>query len=239
MSESWFVRNEGALLREWDRIWSRVGGLLLERFGETSAATLRVEARCVFDTLIPRLPDVGPSRMLRRFVSATGWYLALWRVLQRRGWSVERAGRLLWEISVCYLDSVPGFLKRLFRRVTLSRRGIAGVRRAAARSRATARPGGYVFDLVEGDGFLYGIDYRECAALKFLRAEGAAELAPYICPVDVAYSTALGWGLKRTMTLADGAERCDFRFRPGSRTEVAVPEAVGDLVAARLQQERL
>lgn len=43
-------------------------------------------------------------------------------------------------------------------------------------------------------------------------------------PADILYSRALGWGLTRTTMLAEGAERCDFRFRQGAETQVAVPE---------------
>ena len=33
-------------------------------------------------------------------------------------------------------------------------------------------------------------------------------------------SEELGWGLRRTMTIAGGGQRCDFRFRKGQPTEV-------------------
>jgi hypothetical protein len=79
---------------------------------------------------------------------------------------------------------------------------------------------------VEGDGetFDYGVDYIECETVKFLTERGTLELAPYICPTDILYSQALDWGLKCTITLAKGAECCDFRFKKGSATQVAMPE---------------
>ena len=51
-------------------------------------------------------------------------------------------------------------------------------------------------------------------------AEGAPELAPYLCLIDILYSEKFGWGLMRTTTLADGDERCDFRFKKGGETRV-------------------
>jgi hypothetical protein len=90
----------------------------------------------------------------------------------------------------------------------------------------------YVFNFIEGDGkaFDYGVDYLECASCKFLTKQGAPELAPYLCPVDILYSDALGWGLMRTTTLAEGADRCDFRFKRGGSTKIAVPVAMQQVI---------
>jgi hypothetical protein len=80
-----------------------------------------------------------------------------------------------------------------------------------------------VFRFIEGDheNFNFGIDYSECASLKFLIAQNALELAPYICANDILQSEKLSWGLTRTMSLAEGGEKCDFRFKKGGRTNVA------------------
>ena len=43
----------------------------------------------------------------------------------------------------------------------------------------------------------------------------------YVCLSDMALSDAMGWGLKRTETLADGCDKCDFRFRKGAATEIS------------------
>ena len=89
-----------------------------------------------------------------------------------------------------------------------------------------------MIDFIEGDGvtFDYGVDYIECASCKFLTQQGAPEIAPYLCPVGILFSEALGWGLTRTTTLAEGAEVCDFRFKKGGPTNVVVPVALEDVV---------
>ena len=75
----------------------------------------------------------------------------------------------------------------------------------------------------DGPDFDWGIDYTECATCKFLSAQGAPELAPYVCAVDKVASEMLGWGLTRTMTIADGFDKCDFRFKKGGKTRLATP----------------
>jgi hypothetical protein len=74
----------------------------------------------------------------------------------------------------------------------------------------------------------------ECAVVKFLAAQGSPELAPYICPVDILYSEALGWGLRRTTTLAEGSVRCDFRFKKGGETRVNVPKSLAKYIEGRV-----
>lgn len=83
-------------------------------------------------------------------------------------------------------------------------------------------------DYVEGDSqtFDYGVDYIECASCKFLEAQDASELGPYVCAVDKVASVMLGWGLRRTKTLAEGDEKCDFRFKRGGNTFVPIPQSL-------------
>ncbi len=117
--------------------------------------------------------------------------------------------------------------------MNFSRYYLNRLRKRAIESHQREYPDGYVYDFIEGDGktFDYGVDYIECASCKFLARQGASELAPYLCPVDILYSEALGWGLMRTQTLAEGDSKCDFRFKKGGPTNVAVPDEMQAIVA--------
>ncbi len=100
------------------------------------------------------------------------------------------------------------------------------IRKLALESQKKPYPMGYVFDFIEGDGhtFDYGIYYHECASCKFLQQQGAFELTKYICTADIHYSNMFHWGLQRTTTLAEGQDRCDFRFKKGGATRVRLPD---------------
>ena len=52
---------------------------------------------------------------------------------------------------------------------------------------------------------------------------------PYHCAADMLYSDKLGWGLIRTQTLAEGAKRCDFRFKRGGPTRIVLPRALQEV----------
>jgi hypothetical protein len=100
----------------------------------------------------------------------------------------------------------PG--KQLFKTVLKRRTRIAQEQRI---------PGNVFGYYVEGQGeeFDCGVDITECPIADFFRAQGASEFAPYVCLYDFLASKLSGFGLVRTMTLAEGAEKCDDRFRLG------------------------
>jgi hypothetical protein len=183
------------------------------------------EARQEYESLIPQLPYIGGKQPFTQFIISTGWYLAMYRVLKTHGKTVEETGRMIYEVTDAYLNSYPGFLRHLLGGVSFSKKYLKGMRKAAAKSQERQYSGDWVYTFVEGDGkgFDYGVYYTECGTCKFLDSQGAIELAPYICPIDIIYSEALGWGLVRTMTLAEGYDRCDFRFRKGGKTSINFP----------------
>jgi len=82
-------------------------------------------------------------------------------------------------------------------------------------------------EIVEGDGrtFGWGIDITECGLVKFLHAQGADELAPYLCDLDYVMAEAAGVGLTRTKTLAWGCDSCDFRWTIPGATIATWPPA--------------
>ncbi|MEJ2559208.1 MAG: L-2-amino-thiazoline-4-carboxylic acid hydrolase [Anaerolineae bacterium] len=154
--------------------------------------------------------------------------LAKIATIQKHGRTVEEAGRLAYEIGEAEFEAIPGWVRRVIGVLWFSRWFTRRLQKRAASSQARKYSGGYVLAYVEGDGqdFDYGIDYIECASCKFLNDQGATELGPYVCAVDKVASEMLGWGLRRTMTLAEGGERCDFRFKKGRKTCVTIPQSL-------------
>lgn len=65
------------------------------------------------------------------------------------------------------------------------------------------------------------MNYHRCGNIKFLNKHGGKAFTPYICLSDIALSDAMGWGLVRTQTLADGCSYCDFRFVKGAATMIS------------------
>lgn len=229
----YYTSRKTRYLKQFNLIAKTSNSVLSRYFGEENLANLVAEARREFEALIPQLPYIGGKQPLTEFIVFTGMLLAVYRVSQAHGKTVEQTGELVYEIGRVFIKSSPAFVLSLFTPMNFTKYYWKRLQNRAVESHERKYPDGYVFDFVEGDGktFDYGVDYLECASCKFLAKQGAPELAAYICPVDILYSEALGWGLRRTMTLAEGAEKCDFRFKKGGPTKVAVPAALEAVVA--------
>jgi hypothetical protein len=207
--------------------------VLKEFFVEEDVDTLLADTRQELGNLIPQLPFIGRKQPFAEFLVFTGMLLAIFRTCKIHGKTVEQTGELVYKIGRAIMKSSPSFLLRLFMPLNFSPTSLNRLQQRAIRSHLREYPDGYVFDFIEGDGltFDYGVDYLECASCKFLTKQGALELAPFLCTVDILYSEALGWGLMRTKTLAEGAEKCDFRFKKGGPTKVVFPEALRAIIS--------
>ena len=214
-------RLTGRLLKRYDRLVPRMRSLLVSRFGAEEAGKFVVETRREYEALIPRIPYIGGVKNpLSWNLNGSALFLAMWRVLKCRGVSPQESVDLFCEMSDLWLRSYPKRLVRLLGRLRFTRPYRGLLKKKAEASRKRRYPADFVYDYVEGDGgdFEFGVDYTECAILKFLRERGSEQIAPHVCRIDYPMSRALGLGMERTGTLAGGAPRCDFRFKRGRPT---------------------
>jgi hypothetical protein len=63
-------------------------------------------------------------------------------------------------------------------------------------------------------GLGYGVDILECGICKLFQKHDAHKYASILCEVDKVTSNLAGLELIRNSTIAYGADKCDFRFRP-------------------------
>jgi hypothetical protein len=75
----------------------------------------------------------------------------------------------------------------------------------------------WIWNYIPGDGkeFDFGYDITDCGLCKFFHNEGADELVPYSCATEFLKSKGLGMELVRTTTLAEGHDKCNFRYKKG------------------------
>jgi len=221
-------RLRGRLLRQFDRGVTTLRPLLRERFGEEGLDAAIAETREEYEAVIDHLPWIGGSANPRSFsLYGSAFWLALWRVLEPRGLTLDETPELFCEMFRIYWSRYPRVLRRLYGRIRMGPANQKKVRRLAMASQARANPDDYVSRFVPGEPgrFDYGIDFVECAIIKFLRAEEAEELAPVLCELDWPHTELLGIELIRTTTLAQGGDRCDFRFRRPGAPDVGIRRA--------------
>jgi hypothetical protein len=192
---------------------------LVRRYGDTFAEQIIQDAREILEDLIPELPYVGgDENPMTRHIIRSSTSLALYKAMKKRGKSAEETGKVIY-------DSVVESVRHLPPNQPPTEEDLAEGREQAKRSQARQYPGDWVWDFVQGDGveFEYGYDFCECGAQKLYHAQGADEFLPFFCYLDfVTYRTA-GWSFGRTMTLAEGHEKCNFRFKKGGKTKKGWP----------------
>ena len=212
------------LLKSFDRSMKRVKGSLVSQYGERQADLLVQESQDEYEKLIPQIPFIGRRNVQLAFMLPTTQYLAVYRAMKRHGRSLGEAGRLILDMSEAQVKSMSPLVRRVMGVLWFSRWFTKRARKRAEESLRREYPANFVMEFIDGDGvaFDYGIDYVECANCKFLESQHAPELAPYSCATDKVTSEYFGWGLTRTTTLAEGAEKCDFRFKKGGKTNVAM-----------------
>jgi hypothetical protein len=222
----YYIRNQARLLEEHRKMAAGGQEIVSARYGQAFADTLLRESVSEFERLLPVLPYIGGAQNpLTTNLIQSASALALYRVMQRYGKTVEETGELLYRITEAWASRYPRFLRHLIGCYFMSGFGQRRSRKWSAMTQERCYPDDWVRVHVEGDGetFDWGADYTECGIVKFLHSQGADELAPYLCRVDYATFGALGVGFKRTMTLAEGCEKCDFRFKQGTETPSGWP----------------
>ena len=214
------------LVGKLDRHLERLGDALVDRFGEETAAVMRKEMLDEYRRLIPGVPYIGGWRNNHSGnLSFSAWALALYRVVVRHGGTLEDTGELLHRTAQAVMERIPRVVRHGVGRYRFTRLKRWREEGAARKSQARRYPGDWVFERIDGDGetFDFGIDTTECGIVKYLHAQEADELGPYLCDLDYLNIKAMGYGLRRTKTLAWGCDRCDFRYTKQGATSAPWP----------------
>jgi hypothetical protein len=212
-------------MHRFERFLSRHTDSLTDRFGASLADIMRREMLDEYRVVIPLVPYIGGRRnRLSSALTLSAWALAVYRVVLRHGGDTQDAGEVLYRHVRDAVERIPRPLRG---RLLGARRSRA--QRMARRTQQRRYSGDWVAEFVDGTGqpFDFGVDYTECGIVKFLHAQGADELTPYLCHLDYVMWEAAGQQLTRTKTLAWGCDRCDFRTTcSGTTTATWPPEFV-------------
>ena len=223
--DDYYTSQKEKLLRDFWRA-KRFSRVLALHVDDQSTSAIIQETRQEFERLIPEIPYIGgkTNNLTQDLIDCT-MLLALYQVLKREGFRIEEIGKIVIEMEQKRVHSYPRFVLKLLGKVIHSPLGKNRLKKAADRSQEGLYPGGWVSVYIEGDGgeFDFGIDYLECGLCKFYHQQGADEFTPYLCQFDYVQQSAMQAGFFRSMTLAQGAERCDFRWKRGGETRAGWP----------------
>jgi len=211
------------LLRSFDRAAGRARGFVAARYGPDRAEELHGAARREYERIIPQIPRLPGlrARALNSFLRITAQEVAVYRAVTQYGGTVAEAWEICHEALRLCMAAFPRWRAWLLKKLVFSRVMRRRVRQLARAGRHV-RHGDFEIRFLIGDGedVDFGVDYVRCGNLELARKLGAEAFAPYICMSDIALGEGLGWGLKRTQTLAAGCDHCDFRFKKNAATHI-------------------
>lgn len=223
-AENWYLQHKPRIMREVRLAIPHLRKPCVKTYGKDAGEAIAKETMQRFEALLPDIPYIGgDENRLTKTLYMTAAMLAMYQALRAQGESAEGAARLIYLGASSFYGSFPTrLLMRWQGRKQFSRKRIDQRRRDAAVSQRRRYPDDWVFNIVEGDGrtFQWGLDYTECGVVKYLSREGAPELAPMLCWLDYPLFATMRVKLIRTETLAQGCQRCDFRFSRGQPVQI-------------------
>ena len=210
LKEKYYLSRTSDLLALFDAHALAWKPFLASSYSDDLADLILKEAREQHQALISAIPYIGGDEnpMTRHLVRSTT-SLALYQAMKAHGKTARDAGQVIYAAVVASVSQLP---PRPY--TPPSPEFIAQEKELALKSQERCYSEDWVWEFVEGDGsqFDYGYDFLECGTLKLYHAYAADEFLPFYCYLDFVTHRTVGQGFVRTMTLAEGHGKCDFRW---------------------------
>jgi len=221
---NYYLPKKSKLLKDFDKTADLMEDYLVKCYGKELADRLHREARQEYEKVIPEIPYIegARARPLNLFLLIVAQELAVYRTMKKHGKTPGEAWEICHEAIKLRMEKFSKIKRWLLKYLMFSGFLKRRVKRRAQRHEQL-KFGDFEVRYLIGDGkeFDWGVDYVACGHYTFLKAQGAEEFAPYVCLSDIPLGDALGWGLIRTQTIADGYQSCDFRFKKESETRIS------------------
>ncbi len=217
---TYYLKKKKILMRTFDAALLIVKQILIDNFGEQKFKEISTITRNNFEDLLPQIPYVGGKNnpLTDELINAT-ILLPFLRTFEKEGLEYREIGRIVYELFEAFYKVIRQTDDIFSEEFLNNKKELAKI------SKLRTYPGDWVFDFIQGDEktFTYGIDYSECGVYKFFKSQGANHFMPIVCIADYAKARAYGYGLKRTQSIGNGADICDFRYVKNGITPRAWP----------------
>ena len=193
-----------------------------KRFGDDLSTSLINETKQAYENILPKIPYVGgKENIFSEWLNYGAYYLGVYQALSAHGHKLDDIGKIIYDTYETMADYPKWFLS-IVGHLKYGRKYEDKLRQAATVSQKQKYPGDFVSYFIKGtnEEFDYGLDITECGICKLYAAHGVDRLSRYMCLSDYVVSKAFGRGLVRHKTIAEGADKCDFRFKKGRDTFV-------------------
>lgn len=210
------MNNDKKEIRKFKRFLKYADQHLTDEFGVKETANIKENVLEEYRKLLPNIPNVGGKKnRLYSYLIQSAWALSLYRVLKNKNKPLDDINTIIQNTLRTSLYRIPKPIRHLIGKIRLSDRNIKKMKRAALQSQERKHSEDWVWQVIDGDGetFDLGIDYTECALVKFMHKQKADDLTSFLCETDYMVYEAFGIHLNRTKTLATGCDKCNFRLK--------------------------
>lgn len=197
------------------------------------------EALALFKKLLPEFPDVGGEKnYLSNLIPFAAAYAALYHPMKNKGKTAEDVGKIMYDYVVLNVSRTSEKNANDISEITFSSKALEGMEKWTEWTQKREYPSNWVCRFIRGwgDDFDFGIDYTECALVKYLTSLGVPELAPYVCVTDFPDSLCHNTGLERVKAIGYGDDICTFRYKKGREVRQNWSTEI-PLIQARLSRE--
>lgn len=184
---------------------------------ETRVEVVR-EATADFKNTMYAVPYIGDVKYpLPETLIQSGVALSFYRALRSADASEEKAGQVIFDAGAASVRSAPEAEMKAMGAYQFTQQWYDMQKMLSAKSQEKHYPGDWVYSFVQGvpGEFDWGWDFTECGIIKLYEPNGNLSLVPQLCKLDFVASECQGTGLRRTTTLAEGGNKCDFRYKQG------------------------
>ena len=169
-------------------------------------------------------PDVGfaatSANPVDRRLDFAAYFLSLIKVLEKKGEQYHKIRGICLETTIQFVqprNKFEAFVKKSVPRLVGYKITSYFLKIFDSKISKSGHPDGFVARIItdknETYGLGYGIDILECGICKLFHKHGFHQYAAILCEVDKITSGLAGLELIRNGTIANGAAKCDFRFK--------------------------
>ena len=213
--QNYYKSKKSELFVQFDGFNNRINDLIAEKYGEENR--VKDEIKQEYENLYEEMPYIGGDNnsLTTDLVSAVQC-LAVYNILKRHKKPLKEIGELCYRAVDEYLSNNPELVPPM-----TDPNVIGFIKYAANESELRKFSGDWVYNFIDSDEENdYGLDFVECGIYKFFKEHDAEEFTPYMCAMDRIMSKTGNLGLHRTETIAEGSNRCNFRFKSGRKTMI-------------------
>ncbi|WP_336515980.1 L-2-amino-thiazoline-4-carboxylic acid hydrolase [Pollutibacter soli] len=178
-----------------------------------------------YTTLLPDISFISYSgNPIDKRLDFSAYFLALIQVLEKEGEDFEKIRMVCLNITTEYVkpkSALQRWFKKWPSKIMNTKFASWFYQQFEKRISVNKSSEGFIAKVItdkdETYGMGFGIDILECGICKLFNKHNSRRYASILCEVDEITSAQAGLKLIRTGTIANGAHKCDFRYKKSEK----------------------